>query len=71
MGFIPQQCLLVRERSDAPYRYFFDPIFGFTYVPGYQYLLRVGVQPRVNPPQDVSSLEYRLIKVLSKIPAAP
>jgi hypothetical protein len=70
VGVAPQQCLQVRERSDAPWTLFYDGIEGFTYEPGFRYLLRVSVRQVPNPPADGSSLAYRLVDVLTKT-AAP
>jgi hypothetical protein len=66
VGMAPQQCLQVRERSDAPWTLFYDGIEGFTYEPGFRYLLRVAVRQVPNPPADGSSLAYRLVDVLTK-----
>jgi hypothetical protein len=64
------ECLQVRERADAPWQLFYDPIEGFVHEPGYQYLLRVARRPVANPPADGSSAAYRLLAVLSRT-AAP
>jgi hypothetical protein len=70
VGVAPQQCLQVRDRPDAPWTLFYDGIEGFTYEPGFRYLLRVAVREVPNPPADGSSLAYRLVDVLAKT-AAP
>lgn len=69
VGVMPQQCLQVRERSDASWQLFYDGIDGFTYEPGYRYLLRVAERPVANPPADGSSLAYRLLFIISKTPS--
>ena len=71
IGSFPQQCLQVRERTDAPYGLFYAPIQGFTFEPGYRYMLQVGERSVANPPADGSSKSYRLIAVVSKTPASP
>src|SRR5438270_599352 len=65
-GSFPTTCLQVRERQDAPWQYFYDPIEGFSFEPGYHYWLRVAVRVVPNPPADGSSRAYRLIAILSK-----
>lgn len=66
-GSFPTTCLQTRERSDAPWELFYDPIAGFTYEPNYEYVLRVTRRDVPNPPADGSAFEYRLVAVLSKI----
>jgi hypothetical protein len=69
-GVGPQLCMQVRQRSDGPWLYFYDGIRGFTYEPGYLYLITVSIHGVKNPPADGSSLEYRLVRLISKT-AAP
>jgi hypothetical protein len=71
VGTVPQQCLQVRERSDAPWQLFYDGIDGFTYEPGFRYVLRVAERRIPDPPADGSSLAYRLLGIVSKTAAAP
>jgi hypothetical protein len=70
VGMFPRECLQARERSDAPWELFYDPIEGFTYEPGFRYVLRVAERRVPDPPADGSSLAYRLLLVVSKT-AAP
>lgn len=70
-GVAPQQCFQVREGSNAPYTLFYDAIQGFTYEPGYWYVLEVGERSVANPPADGSSKSYRLISIVSRAPASP
>lgn len=65
-----QLCLQVRERADVPYSLFYTSIRGFTYESGYRYTIQVGARPVANPPVDGSSIEYRLIAVLSRTPVS-
>ena len=65
----PQKCLQVKENPEDEYSLFYDPIEGFDYEQGYQYELRVGVDPVPDPPAGASSLRYTLIEVVSKEPA--
>ena len=68
-GFVPQQCFRVREHPSTTWTLFYDPIEGFTFEPGFEYTLRLRVREIANPPQDGSSLSYRLIAILRKLPA--
>lgn len=69
VGVGPQQCLLVRESPELEWSYFYDSIEGFTHEPGYSFTLRVARRSVANPPADGSSLEYRLLQILSREPA--
>ncbi|GJG87269.1 hypothetical protein tb265_24500 [Gemmatimonadetes bacterium T265] len=64
-----QECLRVRERADAPFALFYDTISGFAYEPGYRYLLQVARRAVDRPTPDGSTAGYRLVAVLSKVPA--
>ena len=68
VGVAPQKCMLVKESPDAEWGLFYDGIEGFTYEPGFTYVLRVAVRRIENPPADGSSRAYRLVKVLEKRP---
>ncbi len=70
IGVGPQECLQVRESSDVAWQLFYDNIEGFTYEPGFRYVLRVAERRVPNPPADSSSLAYRLLHVVSKTPAS-
>ena len=70
VGEAQQQCLQVREQSDAAWKLFYDDIEGFAYEPGFRYVLRVAERDVPNPPADGSSLAYRLLRVVSKTPAS-
>ncbi|MDY8135286.1 DUF4377 domain-containing protein [Aquimarina sp. 2201CG5-10] len=65
-GASPQTCLLIKENMDQEWQLFYDTIEGFTYETGYEYQLEVTITPVKNPAADASSLQYTLIKVLSK-----
>ena len=69
VGVGPRECLQVREQADAPWQLFYASIEGFTYEPGFRYVLRVAQRPIPNPPADGSSLAYRLVDVVSKAPS--
>lgn len=64
-------CLLVQEGADIrsdnwSLFYFENSIEGFAYEAGYIYDLRVEKTHIPNPPQDASSIEYKLIEILKK-----
>jgi hypothetical protein len=69
MGVAPQECLQVRYRPDEAWGFFYDPIEGFAYEPGYAYTLLVARRRIPDPPQDASSYRYRLLRILEKRPA--
>ena len=71
VGVFPQKCMLVREKGEQDFTYFYDPIEGFDYEPGYNYKLRVRKTPIENPPMDASSIQWTLVEQLSKTPATP
>lgn len=70
MGVGPMKCLQIQKGStvDAEaWKLFYDQVEGFEYEPGYLYQLQVKVSEKSAPiPADASSLQYELIKVISK-----
>lgn len=69
VGVAPQQCMQVKLSPEDDYTLFYDQIEGFEYVPGYEYELRVLVEPVENPPADGSSRRYSLVEEVSRTPA--
>ena len=67
IGVAPQKCLLVKENQEQNWHYFYDSIAGFTFEEGFEYELLVLEREIKNPPQDASSIETILIKVISKV----
>lgn len=72
-GEMEGNCLLVQEgdkigTEDWEYFYYEDSIVGFDYEPGYIYDLKVRKIRIEDPPQDDSSIQYVLIRVISKEP---
>ncbi|MBC7922380.1 MAG: DUF4377 domain-containing protein [Ferruginibacter sp.] len=64
------ECLLVQQDpliGTDQWQYFYAPIEGFDYQPGFVYDLRVRTEQVENPPPDASSLRYILVKVVSKV----
>lgn len=66
MGLFAQQCLMVKENNQQNWEYFYDSIVGFTYQEGFEYEILVSEKRIENPPQDASSIETTLIKIISK-----
>ena len=69
VGAGPMQCLSVRQHPDTAWTLFYDGIEGFSFEPGYEYTIRVAVRTVTNPPADGSSLAYRLLALIRKVPA--
>ncbi|MGH7461412.1 MAG: DUF4377 domain-containing protein [Longimicrobiales bacterium] len=68
-GLFLQMCLLVKERPDQSWQYFYDSIQGFEFEAGHTYKLLVIRRRIENPVPDGSSVRWRLIRVLEKIRA--
>lgn len=66
VGVAPQKCMQVRTSPKGEWTLFYSGIDGFDYEPGYKYKLKVNITKVKNPPADASSLNYKLVKVLSK-----
>jgi hypothetical protein len=62
-------CLLVRYHPDQQWQWFYDPIEGFTWEPGFLCTLRVRRRHVPDPPADGSSYEWHLLEMVSKAPA--
>jgi hypothetical protein len=67
-GVATQQCLLVRQVHDAEWTLFYDGIEGFTYEPGFIYTLEVERRIVHNSPADGSSMAYRLLWIIARVP---
>lgn len=65
-GVSPMKCLQVKETPSASWTNFYSNIEGFTYEPGYEYVLKVKTEKIANPPADGSSIKYTLVKQVSK-----
>ena len=66
MGEAPQKCMLYKERPTGDWLFFYDTIEGFEYEEGYTYEIEVAVTKIENPSADGSSLQYTLVKIVSK-----
>ena len=69
------KCLQARELvgGDAwtAWGIFYFSIDGFEHEPGFVYDLRVARREVRNPPADGSSIAYRLVELISTVPATP
>ncbi|WP_326984042.1 DUF4377 domain-containing protein [Chryseobacterium sp. MYb264] len=65
-GVVPMKCLQVKETPGGDWTNFYTNIDGFTYEPGYEYVLKVKTEKIKNPPADGSSIKYTLVKQISK-----
>ena len=66
VGVAPMKCMVVDGE------FFYGSIDGFDYEEGYVYKLRIEqyeAYPGREPPQDASKYGYRLIELISKMPA--
>jgi hypothetical protein len=70
VGEMVDRCIQVRSPGEEVWRTFYDPIEGFQREEGVRYTLEVGRRAVLNPPADGSSYAYRLIRVISREPAA-
>lgn len=65
-GVAPMKCLQVKEKESDNWGNFYSNIEGFTYEPGFEYVLKVKTEKIQNPPMDGSSIKYTLLKQVSK-----
>lgn len=71
VGEMEGKCLLIQEgemigTQDWEYFYYEDSIIGFDYEPGYMYNIVVKKTTVTNPPQDASSIQYELLRIISR-----
>ena len=68
VGVGPMQCFQIKNSEEEPWTNFYQDIAGFDFEPGYIYKLKVSIKTldKDELPADKSSLEYRLVEVLSK-----
>lgn len=65
-GVVPMKCLQVKENVNGNWTNLYTNIEGFTYEPGYEYVLKVKEEKIKNPPADGSSIQYSLIREISR-----
>lgn len=66
-GVMPMKCLQIKENTNGTWTNLYTNIEGFTYEPGYEYILKVKEEKIKHPPADGSSIQYILIREISKI----
>ncbi len=66
VGVMPMKCLLVKKEGKTDWEFFYNAIEGFTYEPGYEYVIEVKKEQTEHPAADQSSLKYTLVKQVSK-----
>ena len=66
VGVGPMKCMLVRENTYSDWKFFYDKIQRFNFVPGNAYQVSVMITDVINPPADASSKKYELIKIISQ-----
>lgn len=65
-GVAPMKCLQVKEKESDSWQNLYSNIEGFTYEPGFEYILKVKTEKIENPPMDGSSTRYILVEEISK-----
>jgi len=66
-GVAPQMCFLVKLNEEDEWKNYYNELEGFDYEEGYEYRIKVKVEPVSNSYKDVSDYKYRLIEVISKV----
>ncbi len=65
-GEAKQLCMLVKEPGSDQRQFFYDEISGFSFRWGVTQTIEVRVRDVANPPQDASSKEYTLERVVER-----
>lgn len=65
-GVMPMKCLQIKENANGSWTNLYTNIEGFTYEPGYEYVIKVKEEKIKNPPADGSSIQYSLIREISR-----
>lgn len=60
--------LSVLRNGSAEWELFYDEIYGFEFIPGFEYELEVRISGVEDPAQDASSLRYELVRVIERKP---
>ena len=68
VGVGPMQCFQIKNDENEPWTNLYQDISGFDFEPGNIYKLKVAIDTLATAtlPADKSSLEYRLVEILSK-----
>lgn len=66
VGVGPMKCYIVKRNGQTEWEFFYNNIEGFSFEPGYEYVLEVKTEKMENPAADQSSVKYILVKEISK-----
>lgn len=66
VGVAPMKCLLIKKGVEQNWEYFYTQIRDFEYEPGYEYEIEVKKETVESPVSDQSSINYTLVKIISK-----
>ena len=70
-GLRPMKCLLIKkDKKDSEWQNFYGTIECFDYIPGYEYVIKVKETEIKSPAADRPSKEYKLKRIVSKIPVS-
>ena len=69
-GVMLQECFQVREVGGMEWELLYEGIDGFTFEPGFSYVVRVERTKRKVVLADASEYEWRLLSLISKTPAS-
>lgn len=67
VGVVPQKCYMIKSEGENSWKYLYNQIEGFTYQPGYEYVLEVRTETVKLPAADQSSIRYILVKEVSRV----
>ena len=65
-GFIEQTCFVEYNGDNQQWEFFYEPIQGFDFEPGFVYTLEVRLEDRGTDIQDVGRYAYHLVAILDK-----
>jgi heat shock protein HslJ len=68
VGVGPQTCFLYKKNPEDEWIFFYSEIEGFSYEPGFEYVITVKTSADGNDYQDASNLKFELVEVISKTP---
>jgi heat shock protein HslJ len=66
-GVGPMTCMQIKYKNSKSWEFFYSQISGFSYKPGYRYVLLVDRTKRTNVTADAPAYEYKLKKVVKKV----
>jgi len=67
MGWVPMRCLQVKMDVDKNWSALYEPIEGFSFIPGFEYTLWVRINWIDKPSADGSIARYTLLRELSRL----